>query len=1115
MLSGVPSSSTSTSISSFPNFTSLNITANASTNSSSSNVLQPTTMTTNGHNTLYPALYLYPLNDTWAPKHIALSSVHTKIGRQTSSKTAPGEKNGFFDSKVLSRQHAEVWEEGGKIYIKDVKSSNGTFINGERLSSEGHESDPFELKSDDIVEFGIDIVGEDNKTIIHHKVAARVVCVFSEQDAQVAARAEQHQQQQQLHQQQFLQQQQQQQQQSGSHGVSGGVGGLGGVGVGGVGGPQMNGLGVGGNAFPQYGVQRRAQLAQQGLGAMAGMRPPGKTGLTFDVVMSRLQGELQKSRETGAELTSLSGALNEINDTLSGNVAASVPQFPSTLPPVRPPQEAAPNAPGQSTSPVPGAASSAPTGALPPPPSTSSAGATTSAGASTSSSTSSIIDPSAIVAIQTQLEATQSSLATQSDKLKAFEEALAEQEKMRREVERLREVLIERGSSGFVGGVGSGFGILEREGEKHGEKEEPRGFEVDGDDEHLEGLEPIVEADAEAEAEAEAQSAAETRDERHERYDDEEVDDDDDDARSISTVMGHDLERVEEEDEGDEREKEREEDEESRSRRDEERGVGVLDVPAKMDEPAHEDASDRRHEHVEGEKEGPKEEEDDEKEREERKREDLGVGRPRTPEPGRLWLFGGQRRSSLGSSTTSAKDVTAASSAISSSSTTSAEELQAQIRELTAQVNAFVKLAGSLEERHLAAQEVIKRLEGKVRGLESSVKAEGDVKEKGVVEDEKEEMPLEAETEAPIQREADQKPHQEKEKEEKPSPSTLLEAVTPLLTEWRKSFESQISNDLSVERERMDRAREEWDRRMREVDERMGRVEDGQRVLSASVGGLMSSVGAGGVGRGLGLNGDVVKFGGAGGLVTPPSPRSQSSDSGRYRRRRRRRGQHGGVTMNNASASGSGEERRDDDGFSSEEDEEEGDEVYSRRRSGKAKASSSGISHSERDGEREHERRGSSFSSAGGEVDKDGQGGDDLSGSMMSVQSAGSAAVAAMVGAMPLGVGLPSALHSTHVHGGEVKRVGGALIDPARALATPAPSDRTLEGSVGSLDDKGVCEDGEDKREASQESKTTIPEGVAKSGPGGPDNLNVQTAVGVMLLSIAAAAVFWKIRPET
>lgn len=38
-----------------------------------------------------------------------------------------------------------------QIYIKDVKSSNGTFINGDRLSLEGVESEPFELKSEDMV----------------------------------------------------------------------------------------------------------------------------------------------------------------------------------------------------------------------------------------------------------------------------------------------------------------------------------------------------------------------------------------------------------------------------------------------------------------------------------------------------------------------------------------------------------------------------------------------------------------------------------------------------------------------------------------------------------------------------------------------------------------------------------------------------------------------------------------------------------------------------------------------------------------------------------------------------------------------------------------------------
>ena len=38
-----------------------------------------------------------------------------------------------------------------QIFIKDVKSSNGTFVNGERLSVEGMESDPWELKTDDRV----------------------------------------------------------------------------------------------------------------------------------------------------------------------------------------------------------------------------------------------------------------------------------------------------------------------------------------------------------------------------------------------------------------------------------------------------------------------------------------------------------------------------------------------------------------------------------------------------------------------------------------------------------------------------------------------------------------------------------------------------------------------------------------------------------------------------------------------------------------------------------------------------------------------------------------------------------------------------------------------------
>ena len=64
----------------------------------------------------YPALYLYPINDSFIPKHISLiNNQRVKIGRQTNAKTVPAERNGYFDSKVLSRQHAEVWEEDGKV----------------------------------------------------------------------------------------------------------------------------------------------------------------------------------------------------------------------------------------------------------------------------------------------------------------------------------------------------------------------------------------------------------------------------------------------------------------------------------------------------------------------------------------------------------------------------------------------------------------------------------------------------------------------------------------------------------------------------------------------------------------------------------------------------------------------------------------------------------------------------------------------------------------------------------------------------------------------------------------------------------------------------------------
>ena len=122
-------------------------------------------------------LALLPMTGTFERKQIMIPFYPEvlRIGRQTNAKTVPTTSNGFFDSKVLSRQHAEVWaEKNGKIWIRDVKSSNGTFVNGVRLSPENRDSEPHELRKQDTLELGIDIVSEDQKSIVHHKVSAKV-----------------------------------------------------------------------------------------------------------------------------------------------------------------------------------------------------------------------------------------------------------------------------------------------------------------------------------------------------------------------------------------------------------------------------------------------------------------------------------------------------------------------------------------------------------------------------------------------------------------------------------------------------------------------------------------------------------------------------------------------------------------------------------------------------------------------------------------------------------------------------------------------------------------------------------------------------------------------------
>lgn len=80
-----------------------------------------------------------------------------KIGRFTDRRNLPNRVT--FRSKVVSRAHAEMWSEGRKIFMRDTKSSSGTFLNNIRLSPPGQESKPVELKDGDIVQLGVDYQG--------------------------------------------------------------------------------------------------------------------------------------------------------------------------------------------------------------------------------------------------------------------------------------------------------------------------------------------------------------------------------------------------------------------------------------------------------------------------------------------------------------------------------------------------------------------------------------------------------------------------------------------------------------------------------------------------------------------------------------------------------------------------------------------------------------------------------------------------------------------------------------------------------------------------------------------------------------------------------------------
>nr|XP_022910384.1 sarcolemmal membrane-associated protein [Onthophagus taurus] len=92
-----------------------------------------------------------------------------KVGRSVARAKAT-QTNAIFDCKVLSRHHAVLWYSCGKFYLQDTKSSNGTFVNNNRLSSKDSESQ--EVSSGDIVQFGVDVVENSNRKVTHGCIIA-------------------------------------------------------------------------------------------------------------------------------------------------------------------------------------------------------------------------------------------------------------------------------------------------------------------------------------------------------------------------------------------------------------------------------------------------------------------------------------------------------------------------------------------------------------------------------------------------------------------------------------------------------------------------------------------------------------------------------------------------------------------------------------------------------------------------------------------------------------------------------------------------------------------------------------------------------------------------------
>ncbi|NXX89381.1 SLMAP protein, partial [Centropus bengalensis] len=112
-----------------------------------------------------------PNSHPFQERHVYLDEP-VKIGRSV-ARCRPAQNNATFDCKVLSRNHALVWFDHKTGKVRDTKSSNGTFINSQRLFFFFEESPPCEIMSGDIIQFGVDVT-ENTRKVTHGCIVSTI-----------------------------------------------------------------------------------------------------------------------------------------------------------------------------------------------------------------------------------------------------------------------------------------------------------------------------------------------------------------------------------------------------------------------------------------------------------------------------------------------------------------------------------------------------------------------------------------------------------------------------------------------------------------------------------------------------------------------------------------------------------------------------------------------------------------------------------------------------------------------------------------------------------------------------------------------------------------------------